>query len=324
MPRQARIDYPGAFHHVIVRGIQEKYIFKEEYDKKELYTRLKNILEKSNLQIYAWSIMSNHFHLAIQTGKTSLSEFMRQLLTGYAINYNKRHKRRGYLFQNRYKSIVCDKDEYLLTLIRYIHLNPVKKNVITFEQLNTYKWTGHNELMDGKEKGLIERDEVLGFFGMTEEKAKLEYEKFVKEGLNIKEDFMGGGLIKSIGGLGAVLMSNEKQMFDERILGNSDFVNNVLEQLEQTDGKKRYFKDLNDLLNKLSKYYKVSCEDILKTKIKEVRLARIALVYFANEYLGISATSVGKLMGITQAASSMLKKKGRTLFESSDMIDKLF
>jgi len=324
MPRQARIDYPGAFHHVIVRGIQEKYIFKEEYDKKELYTRLKNILEKSNLQIYAWSIMSNHFHLAIQTGKTSLSEFMRQLLTGYAINYNKRHKRLGYIFQNRYKSIVCDKEEYLLSLIRYIHLNPVKAKVINFEQLKTYQWTGHNELMDGKEKGLNERDEVLGFFGMTEEKAKLEYEKFVKEGLSLKEDFMGGGLIKSMGGLGAVLMSDEKQMYDERILGNSDFVNNVLEQLEQTDKKKKYFKDLNDLLNKLSKYYKVSCEDILKTKIKEVRLARIALVYFANEYLGISATSVGKLMGITQAASSMLKKKGRTLFESSDMIDKLF
>ena len=323
MPRQARIDYPGSFHHVIVRGIQEKYIFKEEYDKKELYTRLKNILKKSNLQIYAWSIMSNHFHLAIQTGKTSLSEFMRQLLTGYAINYNKRHKRRGYIFQNRYKSIVCDKEEYLLSLIRYIHLNPVKAKVINFEQLKTYKWTGHNELMDGKEKGLIERDEVLGFFGMTEKKAKLEYEKFVKEGLSIKEDFMGGGLIKSMGGLGAVLMSDEKQMYDERILGNSDFVNNVLEQFEQIDKKKKYFKDLNDLLNKLSKYYKVSCEDILKTKTKEVRLARIALVYFANEYLGISATSVGKLMGITQAAASMLKKKGRTLFESSDMIDKL-
>ena len=364
MPRQARIDYPGALHHVIVRGIEGKYIFKEDYDKEELYSRLKDILEKSNLQIYAWGIMSNHFHLAIQTGKTGLSEFMRQLLTGYAINYNRRHKRRGYLFQNRYKSLVCDQDEYLLPLIRYIHLNPVKAKMITYGRLRNYKWTGHKELMEGKEKGLIERDEVLGFFGRAEGKAKSAYEEFVKEGLNqtiprssaagfpseeefekpwvsqvpdsieiprssaarrfiIDEDFINGGLIKSRGGIKAVLMCDEKQMSDERILGNSEFVNNVLEQLEQIDEKKKYFKDLSDLIKKLSKYYKVSYEDILKTKTKEVRDARIALVYLANEYLGINATSVGKLMGISQAAASMLKKKGRKLLKDSDLIDNL-
>ena len=323
MPRQARIDYPGALHHVIVRGIEGKYIFKEDYDKEELYSRLKDILEKSNLQIYAWGIMSNHFHLAIQTGKTGLSEFMRQLLTGYAINYNRRHKRRGYLFQNRYKSLVCDQDEYLLPLIRYIHLNPVKAKMITYGRLRNYKWTGHKELMEGKEKGLIERDEVLGFFGRAEGKAKSAYEEFVKEGLNIDEDFISGGLIKSSGGINAVLMCDEKQMSDERILGNSEFVNNVLEQLEQIDEKKKYFKDLSDLIKKLSKYYKVSYEDILKTKTKEVRAARIALVYLANEYLGINATSVGKLMGISQAAASMLKKKGRKLLKDSDLIDSL-
>lgn len=323
MPRQARIDYIGALHHVIVRGIEEKYIFKEEYDKKELYTRLKELLEKSNLQIYAWSIMSNHFHLAIQTGKTTLSEFMRQLLTGYAINYNKKHKRKGYLFQNRYKSILCDADEYLLPLIRYVHLNPVKARMITFGQLKKYKWTGHVELINGKEKGLIERDEVLGFFGKTEGKAKSAYEEFVKDGLNSDEDFMRGGLIKSTGGIKAVLMSGEKQMSDERILGDGDFVNNVLEQMEEIDEKKKHFKNLSDLLKKLSKYYNVDGEDILKTKTKKVRGARIALVYYANEYLGISATSVGKLMGISQVAASMLKRKGRGIFKDNNLIDKL-
>jgi len=205
MPRQARIDYPGALHHVIVRGIEGKYIFQVEYDKKELYTRLKELLAKSELQIYAWSIMSNHFHLAIQTGKTTLSEFMRSLLTGYAINYNKRHKRKGYLFQNRYKSILCDADEYLLPLIRYVHLNPVKAKMITFGQLKEYKWTGHAELINSNEEGLIARDEVLGFFGETEDGARNEYEKFVKDGLDSDENFMGGGLIKSIGGIKDIL-----------------------------------------------------------------------------------------------------------------------
>ena len=323
MPRQARIDYPGALQHAIVRGIEGKYIFKEDYDKERLYSRLKNIIEKSNLQIYAWSIMSNHFHLAIQTGKTSLSRFMRQLLTGYAVNYNKRHKRRGYLFQNRYKSIVCNYDEYLLPLIRYIHLNPVKAKMVTYGRLRNYKWTGHKELMEGAGKGLIERDEVLGFFGRTEGKAKSAYEEFVKEGLNIDEDFMSGGLIKSTGGIKSVLMRGEKQMYDERILGNSEFVDNVLGQLEQIDEKRKYFKDLSDLIKKLGKYYKVSYEDILRTKTKKVRYARIALVYLANEYLGINTTSVGKLMGISQAAASMLRKKGEKLLENGDLIDSL-
>ncbi len=134
---------------------------------------------------------------------------------------------------------------------------------------------------------------------------------------------MGGGLIKSIGGIKGLLMSDEKQMYDERILGDGDFVNNVLEQMEQTDGKRKYFKDLSDLLKKISKYYNVEGEDILKTKTKEVREARIVLVYCANEYLGISATSVGKLMGISQAAASMLRSKGRRIFKENDLIDKI-
>jgi len=323
MPRQARIDYPGALHHVIVRGIEGRYIFKEDYDKNDLLTRLKKLLEKSSLQIYAWSIMSNHFHLAIQTGQTTLSEFMRQLLTGYAINYNKRHKRKGYLFQNRYKSILCDADEYLLPLIRYVHLNPVKAKMVRFDQLRKYKWTGHVELMEGKKKVLIEQDEILGFFGETEGQAKTEYKKFVEAGLNSKENFMSGGLIQSVDKIKGILMSGEMQMSDERILGDGNFVNDVLERMGEIDKEKKHFKNLGDLLNKLSQYYKVEPQDILKTKTMRVREARMALVYYANKYLDISATSAGKTLGISQAAASMLRKKGRGRFKENDLVEKL-
>jgi REP element-mobilizing transposase RayT len=88
MPREARIDYPGALHHVIGRGIERRDIFKEK--------TLKSILSRSNMQCYAWCVMDNHFHLLLLTGTTPLSEFMRRLLTGYAVNYNKVHKRSGH------------------------------------------------------------------------------------------------------------------------------------------------------------------------------------------------------------------------------------
>ena len=325
MPRQARIDYPGALHHVIARGIEGKDVFKEEYDKKELYTRLKELLEKSNVQIYAWSIMSNHFHIVIQTGRTTLSQFMRQLLTGYAVNYNKRHKRKGYLFQNRYKSIVCDKDEYLLPLIRYVHLNPVKAKMSTFSQLKKYKWTGHKEIMGVAEKGLIEKDEVLGFFGKTEGKGKAAYEEFVKDGTQIKDDFMGGGLIRSSGGLDKVLqMGKDKgQSYDERILGSGEFVEDVLGRLEAEDSTKKLFKNIDDLLERVSLYYKIEKSEIINTNTIRVRDARNIFVYLACDVLRCTATEAGRVLKITQSSASRYRKKGQAIEKEQGILKRL-
>ena len=172
MPRQARIDYPGAMHHVVARGIEKKFIFEHDKDKEEFYSRLKSTLSQTSIQCFAWCIMGNHFHLLLQTGATKLSDFMRRLMTGYAVYYNKVHKRSGHLFQNRYKSTVCDKEAYLLSLVRYIHLNPVKAKIIPYKRLRNYAWTGHREILDDiEEHGLIRRSEVLGYLGRREKEA---------------------------------------------------------------------------------------------------------------------------------------------------------
>ena len=123
MPRQARLDTPGALHHVMGRGIDGIEIFGTQKDRADFLDRLKDLSEKEALKIYAWALMNNHFHLLIRTGNLSLSNSMRKLLTGYVVNYNRRHKRYGHLFQNRYKSILCEDDPYLLELTRYIHLH---------------------------------------------------------------------------------------------------------------------------------------------------------------------------------------------------------
>ena len=148
MPRQARLDTPGALHHVMGRGIDGLDIFDEKRDWQDFLDRLKYLCESKAMSIYAWSLMSNHFHLLVRTGAESLSNNMRKLLTGYVVNYNRRHKRYGHLFQNRYKSILCEDDPYLLELTRYIHLNPLRAGIVkSIKELNEYPRSGHSVLM---------------------------------------------------------------------------------------------------------------------------------------------------------------------------------
>ncbi|MFH1360596.1 MAG: transposase [Candidatus Omnitrophota bacterium] len=326
MPRQARLDYPGALHHVIARGIDGIEIFQTEKEKQAFLSRLKKRLSESNLQIYSWCLMDNHCHLLIQTGKTSLSEFMQSVLTGYAVFYNKAHKRKGYVFQNRYKSILCQTDEYLLPLIRYIHLNPVKAKVVTFDNLAQYLWTGHKELIQNSKEGIINSLEVLRFFGTKQNEARKAYLEYLRNGLSSQEDFMGGGLIRSLGGIEAAqrITKEERQNYDERILGEGSFVNEVLSRLEiVTEEKRKIFKDIDELLERLERYYHVKKEDILRGQNKKVREARNVLVYLSNACLGESLTAIGKILKIKQSSASRAKRKGQEVAAQKAILDQL-
>ncbi len=148
MPRQPRLDAPGALHHVIGRGIERTKIFHDDTDREDFVSRLAGLGRDRSLVVYAWALMPNHFHLLVRTGPSSLAQSMRRLLTGYVVNFNRRHKRAGHLFQNRYKSIVCEQEPYLLEVSRYIHLNPVRGEIVPgLPALRRYPWTGHAALM---------------------------------------------------------------------------------------------------------------------------------------------------------------------------------
>jgi len=143
MARQARLDAPGTLHHVMVRGIELRRIVDDEEDGKEFVTRLGAVARETATAVYAWALMTNHAHILLSSGVQGLSKFMRRLLTGYAVTYNIRHRRHGHLFQNRYKSIVCDGDSYFTELVRYIHLNPLRvKLVKNFNELERYPTVG--------------------------------------------------------------------------------------------------------------------------------------------------------------------------------------
>ena len=148
MPRQSRIDAPGALHHIIARGINRKSIFQDDADRDNFLDRLGNILSETQTACFAWALIPNHFHLLLRTGTTTISTVMRRLLTGYAVSFNFRYRRRGHLFQNRYKSILCQEDFYLLELVRYIHLNPVRGDIVRdLEALKKYPNSGHAVIM---------------------------------------------------------------------------------------------------------------------------------------------------------------------------------
>jgi len=156
MPRQPRLDAPGLLQHVMGRGIERREIFRDDKDRNSFLDRLATILEQTQTQCYAWALIPNHFHLLLRTAPTPLSKVMRRLMTGYAVTFNKRHKRAGHLFQNRYKSVICEEDPYLLELIRYIHLNPLRvKLVQDLKELDKYAWTGHSAILGHRKNPLI-------------------------------------------------------------------------------------------------------------------------------------------------------------------------
>jgi REP element-mobilizing transposase RayT len=135
--------------------------------------RLGTKLEESRTTCYAWALLPNHFHLLLRTGATPISMVLRRVLTGYAIGYNRRHRRHGHLFQNRFKSILCQEDGYLLELVRYIHLNPLRaRKVDDLESLGRYSYCGHSRLMGKCKSRWQDTDYILKLFDATSSTAR--------------------------------------------------------------------------------------------------------------------------------------------------------
>ena len=166
MPRSARLDAAGVLHHIMIRGIERRNIFRDNPDRDDLLERLSSLLPETQTICYAWALIPNHAHFLFRSGPSGIASLMRRLLTGYAVSFNHRHNRSGQLFQNRYKSIVCQEDIYFKELIRYIHLNPIRARIIPLDDLNRYPYTGHSALMGTQKRPCVRGREgdVLQYF----------------------------------------------------------------------------------------------------------------------------------------------------------------
>lgn len=178
MARPPRIEFPNAFYHVIARGNQRQNIFADDSDKTTYLDLLIRYKERCKFILYAYVLMSNHVHLLIETPESPLSKIMQMLSFTYTRHFNRKYKKVGHLFQGRYKAILCNRDEYLLGLVRYIHLNPVRAKLVVMPE--EYQWSSHREYLAGK--GVITDVEmVLRLFSESKPQAIRQYRSFVSE-----------------------------------------------------------------------------------------------------------------------------------------------
>jgi putative transposase len=320
MPRGARLDAPGTLHHVIIRGIEKRRIVNDVADRKNFVKRLGGLSAETKTNIYAWALMTNHAHMLLRSSEIGLSTFMRRLLTGYAISYNQRHFRWGHLFQNRYKSIVCDEDAYFTELVRYIHLNPLRAKLVkSLTQLDRYRWSGHGVILGKIEYNWQNRDDVLKWFGKKEGEAKNAYRNYVEKGIakGRRPELVGGGLIRSLGGWSAVKAlrrSGDRELSDGRILGRGEFVERIIKEAEtqikyQLPLLERHHK-IDEFITEICQDENVSIEELKggsrRREVSRVR-ALIAIGLVKNQ--GVALAEVARQLGVSTTAISKIIKR---------------
>jgi len=325
MPRLARLDAPGVLHHVIIRGIERRNIFKDNHDRDDLLARLANLLPETRITCYSWALMSNHAHFLFRTGDIPLSTLMRRLLTGYVVTFNRRHKRYGPLFQNRYKSILCQEDPYLKELVRYMHLNPLRAKIVsTVSELGKYAYSGHSVLLGKRKRDWQDVNYVLSFFGRSIKRARGQYLTYVTEGVSQGRhpELVGGGLIRSQGGWRAVKKKRfEKEgrlKGDQRILGESGFVMEILERAEEKFERSYELKskgyDLNTIEQRVCNLLKIDKSELYAgSRRKAIADARGLFCYWAVGELGYTLAELSELLGRTGPGIGYAVQRGERI-----------
>jgi hypothetical protein len=230
----------------------------------------------------------------------NLGQYMRRLLTGYAVTFNLRHHRSGHLFQNRYKSIICEEDPYLLELVRYIHLNPLRVGEVKdITALKAYPWSGHSVLMGSRTLPGQKIDEVLGYFGKLMNTARKNYQSFVEDGISQgrREELRGGGLRRSL----KIADNQQLTAYDDRVLGSGEFVE-MLQQEKDLSEKligRVPFATLIEVVAKISGVEPQKLRE--RGRISAVTDAKGIISYVGVHRLGYSGEQIAKALGITRS-----------------------
>lgn len=329
MPRKARIDAAGALHHIIVRGIERRKIFRNDTDRTDFLERLGRIVNDTRTQCFAWALIPNHAHMLLRTGDVPIATVMQRLLTGYAVSFNLKYNRHGQLFQNRYKSILCQEDIYLKELVRYIHLNPLRTSLVTdIKVLDKYPWCGHSAVMNTLKNDWQQIDFVLRIFSEKNQIARRQYRNFIQQGIaeGKRNDLTGGGLIRSAGGWSAVMScrkSGIRLKGDERILGNSEFVEQVLEAADEIFERKYILKaqgyNFENVVSRAAELLAMEPEDVLRPgKQPRTVSARSLVCYWCNRELGMSTIEIANQLEIGQPAVSRSIMRGEQIAKDNN------
>jgi len=306
MVRPLRVQYEGAFYHIITRGQRRESIFKDNHDREEFLERLSITVSKYGVLLHAYCLMDNHYHLLIETPKANLSQAMRYFNGSYANYFRIRHKLIGSIFQGRYKSIVVEKEDYLLQLSAYIHLNPVRAKMV--KNPENYKWSSFRfyfgneeipeflhtqELRDRYGEHYIEH--VYEIMGMSAEE--------LDDILETKNSVIGSEMLRSY-----VIECAEQRRGVDQDIEVPEFA-----QLKR-NSKEKVFQALIGSFN-------ITMEDILSTKRGNV-FKKLA-IYGLKRYTGLKVKEIGDIFGLQYHAISVHDNQIRKKFSESDELKKM-
>lgn len=290
MTRPLRIQYPDAWYHIMNRGRNRVQIFRSREDYTKFIELLKDASSLWKVRIAAYCLMSNHYHLLVQTPEANLSRFMRHINGLYTQYFNRTHKSDGQLFRGRYKSIIIDGDSYLLELVRYIHRNPL--NAALVKRLEDYSWSSHRAYISkGNECNWMHKDFVLSVLEENESKRRQAYLDFVKQ--EVPETL-------------SALYEKKKLPL---LLGAKDFMDDIKQKysdktsIKEVSQVKELFLDKSQIEKAVSRIYQIEVADLLKSRRGNYNEARNVAIYLIRKYAGTSLTDIGSRFGMNSFSS---------------------
>ena len=298
MGRPFRIEFKNAVYHITSRGNERKKIYRDDGDKEKFLGLLEDYKNRYNFLIHCFVLMDNHYHLVIETLRPNLIKIMHGLNSGYTGYFNKKYKRSGHLFQGRYKAIIVDKENYLLELSRYVHLNPLRAKIINKPQ--DYKWSSYGGYIRKKEvNNLNNYNWLLSIFGNEEKKSRRQYKEFVEEGIAKK------------------LENPIKRAVGNMILGSKEFIDSILVKIDRDEigqeiaNRNEILKTINpqEVIKEVSNKYKIKPIEITNTGTRNNEARNVA-IYITRNVCELSNKETAKIFGgVKESAVSKIVKR---------------
>ena len=290
MARPLRIEYPGAWYHVMNHGRRGEDIFSDGKDFEAFLVLLKEAAELFGFRVAAYCLMSNHYHILVQTPDGNLSRVMRHINGVYTQRYNRRHKEDGQLFRGRYKSILVEEDSYLLELLRYIHRNPVRANIC--KSVEDYPWSSHHSYVSNAKKwAWVHKRFLLGMFASQASKAKKAYVEFVQYADSLETiDFFNKKNLASIFG---------SPNFIEWVKGKFY----LQKQHNEVPESRQLAPTIADIKKAVCQLYKENEIVLTQSKRGQVNEPRNLSIYLARKHSGLKLSEIGFEFGLEKYSS---------------------
>ena len=298
MARPLRIEYPGAYYHVMNRGLSRRDIFLEDEGRESFLDLLFDISRLWKVEIFAYCLMGNHYHLLLQTPKGGLSRAMRHLDGIYTQRFNRGHRRDGPLFRGRYRAILIDAEQYFLSVVRYIHQNPVMAGVVS--DMDRYRWSSHRGYLYKSERPVwLNTDAVLSRFGRLREYQEFMHSEMEREVV----DFYKGA-------------------YQRPILGDRGFIGRVKGRLgdrakveeEKPESRRVFGLGVEEIARVTARVYGKRLEELRRKRRGEENEARSMAMYLCRTLGGHRHSEIGRVLGLektSSVSSACLRMKAR-------------